>query len=30
MSEKGTIRVTLDITKKPVPKGKTDWRAFDL
>jgi putative transcriptional regulator len=25
MSEKRTIRVTLDISKKPVPKGKTDW-----
>lgn len=25
MSEKRTIRVTLDITKKPAPKGKTDW-----
>ena len=25
MSEKGTIRVKLDITKKPVAKGKTDW-----
>ncbi len=25
MSEKRTIRVTLDITKKPAPKGKTNW-----
>ena len=30
MNEKGTIRVTLDITKRAAsaPKGKTDWKRL--